>query len=651
IHNDATGYRLDERVRVDARTFDTELDLCRQAADDEEVAERLAAALELWRGEPYGGLDGSLFEAERQRLTRLRVEAIERRQGALIRLGRAADGLEQLERACAAHPLHEGLVGLLMHSLHAAGEQAGALSVYETTRRRLLDELGLEPSPRLRELHLAIVGGNLDDGQRSGGTPAAHRRAAAGLGVRWIIASSLAAGSSDSDRTGAGRSHSIASVLAERAEANARTGHWHEAGDDYLAAVDAALGAGDLVEAGELCLALARITWDPGLGETLSGHIAAVLGGLDHRALAAQLRICAAGGTYRSGAEAATAGDLRLLLDDLAVVDQECAPTARAWALMQVRDALAGSVPASATLALSEQIDGLGLADPLITGQNERAAFADLLRLDRRGAAGAAARRIVRGSRPDDPAVNQFGRLTVQNCWNLAAGRYPEVQAGLAASLEFGGRLSAATFDQVVLGQSYWMSRELQDNANLVAHLDGALTLAGQDDSTPLWGVAAALLAGDAGDHRRALSLLADAGRVHDLTALPIGSHRTGILAFIAEILAFGKSAGLDVDTGLATGAYDQLQADDNLGVLLGWPTVFAGSKQRYLAFAAFASGVPGLAVRDHAEAALRADRWSPPHRARSLDAVALAAPATEAEEARDEAARIRRALLARLRS
>ncbi|MCB0994547.1 MAG: AfsR/SARP family transcriptional regulator, partial [Acidimicrobiales bacterium] len=139
IHNDATGYRLDERVRVDARTFDTELDLCRQAADDEEVADRLAAALELWRGEPYGGLDGSLFEAERQRLTRLRVEAIERRQGALIRLGRAADGLDQLERACAAHPLHEGLVGLLMHSLHAAGEQAGALSVYETTRRRLLD--------------------------------------------------------------------------------------------------------------------------------------------------------------------------------------------------------------------------------------------------------------------------------------------------------------------------------------------------------------------------------------------------------------------------------------------------------------------------------------------------------------------------------
>jgi Bacterial transcriptional activator domain len=72
-------------------------------------------------------------------------------------MGAHADLVAELESLVREHPLREQLRALLMRALYGAGRQAEALDVYRDTRQRLVDELGIEPSPALRELETAIL--------------------------------------------------------------------------------------------------------------------------------------------------------------------------------------------------------------------------------------------------------------------------------------------------------------------------------------------------------------------------------------------------------------------------------------------------------------------------------------------------------------
>ena len=65
--------------------------------------------------------------------------------------------LPELEARVAADPINESWVGLRMVALYRAGRQADALAAFQSARRRLLDDLGLDPSPELRRLELAIL--------------------------------------------------------------------------------------------------------------------------------------------------------------------------------------------------------------------------------------------------------------------------------------------------------------------------------------------------------------------------------------------------------------------------------------------------------------------------------------------------------------
>jgi DNA-binding SARP family transcriptional activator len=121
-------------------------------------AEQLREALSLWRGGP---LEDLAFEPalakDIARLNELRLAVLENRIDADLEAGNHNGIVGELETLIAENPLRERLRGQLILALYRSGRQAEALEVYRETRRVLADELGLEPSPELRELERAIL--------------------------------------------------------------------------------------------------------------------------------------------------------------------------------------------------------------------------------------------------------------------------------------------------------------------------------------------------------------------------------------------------------------------------------------------------------------------------------------------------------------
>ncbi|MBA3716740.1 MAG: AAA family ATPase [Actinobacteria bacterium] len=133
----------------------------RRARDEgqpEVAAERFATALGLWRGPPLPELaENSIFRLEIDALGEERLSTLEERVQADIEAGHGADLVADLEAAVAANPLRERLMSQLMLALYRAGRQVDALEVFTDARTRLVDELGLEPGPLLRDLHQRIL--------------------------------------------------------------------------------------------------------------------------------------------------------------------------------------------------------------------------------------------------------------------------------------------------------------------------------------------------------------------------------------------------------------------------------------------------------------------------------------------------------------
>jgi predicted ATPase len=118
----------------------------------------LEDALALWRGEPYEEFaDLALFLGEIARLGQVHEEARERRVECLLSLGRAAEALAACEPLVQSYPMRERPRALLIEALYRSGRQNEALDAFEEFRRLLSDELGLDPSPALRQLKLDIL--------------------------------------------------------------------------------------------------------------------------------------------------------------------------------------------------------------------------------------------------------------------------------------------------------------------------------------------------------------------------------------------------------------------------------------------------------------------------------------------------------------
>jgi predicted ATPase/DNA-binding SARP family transcriptional activator len=123
-----------------------------------EASELLTEGLALWRGPALADLRYESFaQGETSRLEELRLAAVEDRIESDLGLGRHDQLVGELESLVAEHPTRERLRGLQMLALYRAGRQADALEAYRQTREALLDELGLEPGPELKELEQAIL--------------------------------------------------------------------------------------------------------------------------------------------------------------------------------------------------------------------------------------------------------------------------------------------------------------------------------------------------------------------------------------------------------------------------------------------------------------------------------------------------------------
>ena len=160
--SEAPGYLLRvEPAQVDIHRFRSLVDDARTAAaagDHAGALARLDGALGLWRGPALAGIGADdLVRPIVVRLEEERAAALDERFDALLALGRHQEAIPQLQAAVDEQPMHERLWGLLALALYRSGRQADALRALSSAREVLLDELGLDPGPDLRELEQRIL--------------------------------------------------------------------------------------------------------------------------------------------------------------------------------------------------------------------------------------------------------------------------------------------------------------------------------------------------------------------------------------------------------------------------------------------------------------------------------------------------------------
>jgi predicted ATPase/DNA-binding SARP family transcriptional activator len=157
-----TGYSLVLKLdELDISRFRALINEARTAAlrgSDAHALSLFDQALALWRGPVLGDFGDAPFVAtQRIRFDKLRLEAFEDRFDVCLRLGLHRENVSAMEALAEEHPLRERLQAQLLLGLYRCGRQAEASDAYQRTRRRLADELGMEPGPDLQATFREIL--------------------------------------------------------------------------------------------------------------------------------------------------------------------------------------------------------------------------------------------------------------------------------------------------------------------------------------------------------------------------------------------------------------------------------------------------------------------------------------------------------------
>jgi len=176
----AGGYALRlEPMYLDARAFEVLIERAaklRADADLAAAARSLDEALGVWQGTPLSGVGGRWAEAERTRLSELRLTATEQREDLMLAAGRHSESAAELVKLVRKYPLRERFRAQLMIALYRCGRQADALAVFADTRQVLVAELGVEPGPDLQQVHQQILRGDPAIGGPQQAAHSAHTR-------------------------------------------------------------------------------------------------------------------------------------------------------------------------------------------------------------------------------------------------------------------------------------------------------------------------------------------------------------------------------------------------------------------------------------------------------------------------------------------
>ncbi len=161
IRTRSPGYLIDlHDHEVDAVRFEELVGEGRGLLSEypDKAAAVLRNALELWHGTAYEDFIYEPFaQAEIARLDELRLQAVEARVDADLATGLSSELVPELETLTRQHPLRERVTAQLMTALYRAGRRAEALRTYEAARKRLAEELGIDPSPDLHELERQVL--------------------------------------------------------------------------------------------------------------------------------------------------------------------------------------------------------------------------------------------------------------------------------------------------------------------------------------------------------------------------------------------------------------------------------------------------------------------------------------------------------------
>lgn len=162
VRTEPGGYSISPQ-HLDLRDFLARVAAADRAARDGDLAresDELRAGLALWRDQALADVPSeSLHREITPMLAEQRLAALQRRIAVDLRLGRSAELVAELRGLTAEHPLREGFWAQLMRVLYETSRAADALTAYETVRRNLVDELGVEPGPELRRLRDSILAG------------------------------------------------------------------------------------------------------------------------------------------------------------------------------------------------------------------------------------------------------------------------------------------------------------------------------------------------------------------------------------------------------------------------------------------------------------------------------------------------------------
>jgi SARP family transcriptional regulator, regulator of embCAB operon len=156
-----SGYELVIRdEELDAAGFVKGLEELRGAArtDPAELVRRLRRLLALWRGRAFGSHGhGPLLQAASARYEEYRIAAYQLLFDHELRNGNYAEIIPEVRGLLARYEFHEQFWQQLMVALYRSGRQADALNVYRELKHRLSDQLGLDPSPTMREYEQAVL--------------------------------------------------------------------------------------------------------------------------------------------------------------------------------------------------------------------------------------------------------------------------------------------------------------------------------------------------------------------------------------------------------------------------------------------------------------------------------------------------------------